>query len=589
MKLVNIVPGSAEWISSRSASKAPAMMGASKYQSRNELIRLMATGIAEEFSEEQERLFKLGHTTEDAAREILQEMYQEELYPASGMSDDGYLTANFDGLSMDWSVGVEHKTWNEELAAMVRAGDLSPQYYWQLEQQCLVSGLESILFVCSDGTREKWVDTEYFPVPGRAEQLIAGWKQLDADLANYQPVEVIPAAVAAPVMALPAVSIKVDGAVALITNLDVFGAGLQAFIERIPKRPSTDQEFADCKAACKTLQEAQDALDAAEAHAMGQVASFDEMRRAKAMLFELARATRLAVEKLVAAREQTIKVEIVQKGKDAYEKHVESLKAETGGPWIVLASPDFAGAIKGKRTIASIQNAVDTTLANGKIAADASAKRIREALACLKADGQGYEFLFSDRLALIGKPIDDLKLLIKSRIDGHKAAEEKKEAETRERARIEAEARLRADAEAKARIEAEAKAKVEREEGIKAEAEERNRREIEEATRKANEQRAIDLAAKEAATRTKPEELNKAATVGGSQPVDASKEPVAAVPGQEVKTGQIPAARSAALSVVRPKAIPRPSDGELINVIAEHYRVDQATAADWLCSIGVAA
>jgi len=91
--------------------------------------------------------------------------------------------------------------------------------------------------------------------------------------------------------------------------------------------------------------------------------------------------------------------------------------------------PDFAGAIKGLRTVDSIRNAVDTTLAGAKILADESARKIRESLRILAEDGSGNEFLFPDRLALISKAPDDLRLLVKSRIDAHKAAEAKKEAD----------------------------------------------------------------------------------------------------------------------------------------------------------------
>jgi hypothetical protein len=36
-----------------------------------------------------------------------------------------------------------------------------------------------------------------------------------------------------------------DGAVAIIDNLPLFGERLRAFIDRLPEQPSTDQEFAD--------------------------------------------------------------------------------------------------------------------------------------------------------------------------------------------------------------------------------------------------------------------------------------------------------------------------------------------------------
>ena len=41
------------------------------------------------------------------------------------------------GIDRAKSLGFEHKLWNETLAAQVRAGELDPHYYWQLEQQIL--------------------------------------------------------------------------------------------------------------------------------------------------------------------------------------------------------------------------------------------------------------------------------------------------------------------------------------------------------------------------------------------------------------------------------------------------------------------
>lgn len=71
------------------------------------------------------------------------------------------------------------------------AEQLEPHYYWQLEQQLLVSGAERVIFVCSDGTEQNFVSMEYRPVRGRAEQLIEGWKQFEADLEAYEPVEAV--------------------------------------------------------------------------------------------------------------------------------------------------------------------------------------------------------------------------------------------------------------------------------------------------------------------------------------------------------------------------------------------------------------
>ena len=102
---------------------------------------------------------------------------------------------------------------------------------------------------------------------------------------------------------------------------------------------------------------------------------------------------------------------------------------------------DFAGAIKGKRTVDSLRDAVSTTLANAKIEASATADKIDANLKTLLELASGHAFLFADTAQIVLKAPDDLTMLVKSRIAEHKAAEEKKEAETRERIRAEEQAK----------------------------------------------------------------------------------------------------------------------------------------------------
>ena len=460
MKLLNVTQGSPDWVAARAqhfcASEAPVMMGTSKHTTRTDLVRMKATGDEKEFSRwQQQNLLDKGHEAEAAARALVEAYLGQELYPATGTDDSGRLLASFDGITMDDETGWEHKLYNEELAAAVRAQQLPPSHYWQLEHQALVGGLKRIIFVCSDGTSERFAQMEYRPVPGRAEQLLAGWKQFEEDVANYQHVEVLPRAIAEPIMALPALSIQVNGAISLISNLDLFGRQLKVFIEGIDKNPSDDQAFANAEAAVKTLKTAQDALEAAEASALGQTASIDEMRRTVGMYKDLARTTRLTLEKLVEARKQTIRDEIRRGGADALAAHINNLNTRLGKPYMPAIPADFAGVMKGKKTIASLRDAVNTELARAKIEANATADRIDINLNAL-SEFPDYGFLFADVAQIATKAHDDFLNVVKMRVTEHKAAEQKRLDADRERIRQEEAAKAEAVARAKAEQEARA-------------------------------------------------------------------------------------------------------------------------------------
>lgn len=461
MKILNVTQGSPQWHAirsgrnaagkrRRSASVAPVVMGESPHLRRTELIRMWATGDEHEFTEwEKKFLLEKGLEAEAAARPLLEEDLGEDFYLVTITDDVDEYLASMDGLQMGEEDGFEHKLWNEELVAAIRAGDPTPLVYWQLEAQFLAGEgrLKRIHLVCSDGTREKRVVLVYKPVPGRAKALRAAWKQFEEDVANYKHVEVIPAAVAAPMKDLPALAMKVEGAITIISNLDRFGVELEAFIEALPDHPSTDQDFADADAGCKALLRAQEALEAAESNALAQTASVDDMRRTVAKYRDLARSHRLMLEKLVAARKDAIRSDIRMDGVNAMAAHLQMLDTQLGGKRLMPAiTPDFASVMKGKKTIVSLRDAVQTEVARCKIAANEVAGRITINLTALREQAQGYEALFADLPQIVVKESDHFALLVKSRVDEHKRAEEKKQDELREKIRAEEQAKLQAAA-----------------------------------------------------------------------------------------------------------------------------------------------
>ncbi|PBP53505.1 Heme peroxidase [Pseudomonas syringae] len=458
MKTHKVTQGSAEWhalrANYRTASEAPVMMGASKQMKRTELLHAKKTGLDRDISWwVQKYLFDKGHEAEALARPILEGRIGEDLFPVVGTEGD--LLASLDGCTMMGEIVFEHKMWNEQLAADVRAGDLDAHYYWQLEQQLLVSGAEKVIFVCSDGTENNFVSMEYFPVPGRAAKLVAGWKQFGIDLEAYEPTEAVVEAVGKTPDALPALRIEVTGMVTA-SNLEQFKAHSLAVFSAINTDLQTDQHFADAEKTVKWCGEVEERLEAAKQHALSQTETIDALFRTIDEISEQARRKRLELDKLVKARKVAIREEIVLKAKAALRDHLDKINTSFGGKVRLPEIPaDFAGAIKGKKNIASLRDAADSELARAKIEASQIGDGIRANLESLRSLAVDHPFLFNDAQQIVLKNNDDLVALIKVRINEHKQAEEAKELAQRERIRAEEAAKLAAEAEAKRVAEAE--------------------------------------------------------------------------------------------------------------------------------------
>ncbi len=463
----DVQQGTVDWLRLRegfdTASEAPAAQGVSRYVTRAELLRRKHTGVSPEPDAATLGRFAAGHAAEAQARPLAEVIVGGELYPVTmtAVVDGVPLLASLDGLDLAGDVCWETKLWNEELADCVRRGDLPEHYTVQMDQELLVSGASRCLFTCTDGTPERLVSCWYEADERKFASLVAAWRQFRADLAAYTPPALAEPAKAAPMESLPAVAVRLDGALTVAGNLPTFAEALKAFIGKIPAKPATDDEFATVDAACKALKKAEEALDQAEAGALASITDVEAMRRAVANCRKLARDTRLAAEKMVDRRKQELNEQAVAAARRALDDHIAALNAELAPMRLLPVAADFPGAIKGLRSIASKQDALDTTLANGKIAADAQARVIRGNLAAFKTatgDNRALQALFADLGALVHKAADDFAVVVDARIAKHRADEAAKEA-----ARQEAEAQRIADAERRAAAEAEARLRQQKE------------------------------------------------------------------------------------------------------------------------------
>ena len=433
MKVHAVIQGTPEWAALRlqyfTASDAAAMMGASPYLTRADLLRRKATGLVEEVDAARQALFDRGHDTEAKFRPIAEDMLDgADLSPVTGSIEiDGLkLLASFDGLTFDRVDGYEHKLFNNSLAKLIEfEGEPGPAHYWQLEHQLLVSSAQRILFVTSDGTRDCMAHCFYESKPERRAQLIAGWKQFAEDLAAYRPE---PVAAAKPEGRtpenLPALHIEVSGQVRA-SNLASYREHALTVLGSINRELTTDQHFADAEKTVKWCEGVEQRLDAAKEHALSQTASIEQVFRTIDDVKAETRRVRLELDKLVKTRKESIRGEIVADAAVKLREHMARLG--TGVGMTVPGAPvDFGGAIKGKRSIQAMRDAVDQVLADAKMAASDLANRMTLNLHTLEQHAD-LVHLFPDRVALVQKMPDDLQAVVANRVAEHKRKEEERQ------------------------------------------------------------------------------------------------------------------------------------------------------------------
>jgi len=458
----SLLQGSDDWHAFRfnhhGASEAAAMLGLSKKATRSELVRMKATGLAKEFSDwVQENILDYGHEVEALARPHAEKIIGDELYPAT--LSLGKESASCDGLNMAETIGFEHKQWNAALAASVSTGVLPEEHQPQVQQQLMVTGADKWLFMTSDGTEESMVWMWIYPDTAWFERIVAGWEQFDIDVVNYRQVDIIEKPAAEPICALPALVVQTEGKV-VSSNLAAYKGAAERFLAGIKTELVDDQDFADAENNVKFCGEAEGKLELAKAAALAQTATIDEVMRTVDHIKAQFRTKRLELEKLVKTRKEQIKETILNEGRHEFTSHVAALEAEITPLRLQQQQPDFAGAMKNKRTLASLRDAVSTTLANAKIAANTQAADYRAKQAWCKEHAAGYGFLFMDMPAIIGKPMEDFQLVINTRIADHKRAEEVKQEALR--AQIAAQEQAKAEAAAAAKLAAERKADADR-------------------------------------------------------------------------------------------------------------------------------
>lgn len=450
MELLKLIQGSPEWLATRlshfTASEAAIMMGDSPHMSRDELLTYKTTTVQEEVDSFTQRIYDKGHALEEMARPIVERIIGQDLYPVTGRLDvDGLpLLGSYDGLTMMQDLVFEHKQWNAEKAkVMSETNSVLLEYAWQLEQLLLVSDAKEAVFVMSDGAEDNFVLIRYESIVERRAKLIAGWKQFAKDLVGYEPKEYKPAAVGTVPDQLPSLSIQLMGEVKS-SNLAIYEKTALQFIESISTDLATDEDFATAEKTIKFCDATEKELEVVKKQALSQTEDIATLFATVDTLKEAMRSKRLELNKLVKHQKEQIRQNIVVNARQSLMAHIEEINARLDGVVMPVITADFDSAIKGKRTIKSLEEAANDELARAKIQAADVEVRILRNLSLLNEKGAEYKFLFRDLQTLVLKDEEDFAAAVTLRIADYEA-EEKRKAEAAEQVKQAAEVKPEAE------------------------------------------------------------------------------------------------------------------------------------------------
>lgn len=217
------------------------------------------------------------------------------------------------------------------------------------------------------------------------------------------------------------------------SNLPAYQGAIEARLAQINTSPSTDQEFGQAEDDWKTLKAVEEEIDAKTKEALKEASALNDLLEALSECSQKVRQVRLDLAKKVKARKEEIR-------QDCVEKAVTKLQQKAGilPQQAKQALPALGEAVKGKRTIRSMNSAVDVVVTEwvGRITGN------RKVIEEFQATASHHADLLSDRstLEMHALGAESLATLLGERAEKARLRREKEEAEAREReAKAEAE------------------------------------------------------------------------------------------------------------------------------------------------------
>lgn len=128
------------------------------------------------------------------------------------------------------------------------------------------------------------------------------------------------------------------------------------------------------------------------------------------------------------------------------DQHITALNQRLGSNWLPRVAGGFAETIKGKKSLANMEDAVAVALTSAKHEANQLAQRLEANRKHLMQEDGDWIALFADFATVGAKAEEDFQILAAHRIGQHKQTEAQRLEAERERIRTEEAAKLQAQA-----------------------------------------------------------------------------------------------------------------------------------------------
>jgi hypothetical protein len=198
----------------------------------------------------------------------------------------------------------------------------------------------------------------------------------------------------------------------IASNVDEFREMIRAGLTNINRVLKTDEEFGQAELDVKALKGAEDLVKSAKEKALADAEQLNALFRALDETGEEIRSPRLELEKLIAARKEEVKAELIT-------EYMGKLDCAAR-----LRFPTFGrsvgDAVKGKRTLDSMRKALEVTVKTH----NAMIEKSRTAIASF-VRAHGSEIVM-DREDLEVKSLDIVEAELRRRFEAKRAAEEQK-------------------------------------------------------------------------------------------------------------------------------------------------------------------